>query len=459
MDRIRELLMMPPAEDQPEKGYRTPGVDPQHLAALTPVTSPGATYNPETQQPQGRPQPPVQINTPAPPPAAPAPPPAAPRAPTPNPLPAPPAVAAPYAAQTGGEQPPAVAPTSPPGMPANAKLPNGQLRPGAQWFDEQGNGWIVDTEGRAFILTPQEDVGRSTTFAPTGIAWGTPEAQADSVQYGADVPIEQVFEQLQRTMPVFRGNPEWGGTGEVAIDQETGEPYEVPPGVLDGTAVDPSFTWDDDPMLAEARVQLEAMLNSDLNLTLEQKIKALIAFGDEELAKQMLGENHPAVEAIRANELSTVKNIEKESASDLEQLEEELNSANLHYGGYRLGKALPQHQERKLAAKGDAMSRLQAALQALRDEETQAQGRFNQGLYEAETDAYDRAVQMWLQYGLGGVNPTPTGPPVYTPPAPQTAAKRPVVYKPPVNKRPAKPPVNKKPTSKPPAQPPVARRY
>lgn len=182
-----------------------------------------------------------------------------------------------------------------------------------------------------------------------------------------------------------------------------------------------NFSYQDDPMRVQARAAAEAGLTGAKARALEAKRKAVLAFGDPELARRVLGADDPTVAAISGDpnqSASVIGRLRKGYNDQVAQTEEDLNANNLFFGGHR-GKLLTdlatQHQQQQV----DAQRGLEGQLSGISEGLSGAEGAYRDAVMSGEQGAYQRAQDRALQYGIGPQAPdAPPGPPGTPPPAP-----------------------------------------
>lgn len=196
------------------------------------------------------------------------------------------------------------------------------------------------------------------------------------------------------------------------------------------------FDWQADPLLVKARGSLLDALQKAKGATMQQKINALLAFGDPDMVKLLLGNDSPYADAAKNNQFSTVATIDHDYNQSVKQSDEDLNKQGLFYSGHRTGEVLPELGRQKQKTYSDESGKLQDALAALTQQDLGAENDYAGNVRSEEEAAFQRALDEALKYGgTGTTTAPPTGPAPgatsgtpsstsYTPPKAGTTVKK-----------------------------------
>lgn len=158
------------------------------------------------------------------------------------------------------------------------------------------------------------------------------------------------------------------------------------------TVFDPST----DPMVAAVQAANAAAMTQMRAKAKEQQRQMLIGYGSQELAKKVLGADDPTIGSISHNpntSTSTLARIARGYRETVASNEEQLNKANLFYGGYRL-KRLGDLSYQNQAQQADAAQQMQAALQGIQDQIAAEHQSESDRYLQSLSDAYGRWISQ-----------------------------------------------------------------
>lgn len=197
-------------------------------------------------------------------------------------------------------------------------------------------------------------------------------------------------------------------------------PTTVPAPTAGGAPVNVDYA--SDPVLQQIQNNQTGQLASAAGTANDQIKQALIGFGDPTLARQAtfftadpgnttVGDEQTA-QAASANPTSTVAQLLQAHNDRTNQLNNNLNASNLYYSSTR-GNELGNEDQTYLNDQSNAQSQLYGALTAAVQGLLGARSQSDSTLYQANTDAYNRALQIALSQAQNGAQSTaptyPTG--------------------------------------------------
>lgn len=163
-----------------------------------------------------------------------------------------------------------------------------------------------------------------------------------------------------------------------------------------------------DPMLLRVK-KLQETRRGDVRAgALARKKELAIQTGSDVLAREF-GLDDTVAQTAARNPLSAFAALREAARLEERDLEEGLNKANLHFGGYR-GTQLGELAQSLLAREANEQARARQAFSGIEDNMLAGLSEADRLEMEAETAAYERAVARRAA-GLGGSEGTP-------PPAP-----------------------------------------
>jgi len=180
-----------------------------------------------------------------------------------------------------------------------------------------------------------------------------------------------------------------------AAPQQTAAPVN-PQGHPQNTAPTPGvYDINADPILQQIQAlagQSDEQANAQ---ALKQRQTLLTGYGDPNLAKAVLGENDPTVQAAGQNPASIVAQLATQHGRNQAALEDALNKANLFYSGYRVNQESQDAQDYQGQLAG-AQGQAQGGLDTIASNLAAALGQNQQQRAQAAQDAYDRQLQAAL---------------------------------------------------------------
>jgi hypothetical protein len=183
-----------------------------------------------------------------------------------------------------------------------------------------------------------------------------------------------------------------------------GQPSQDPAQTPAANNVPAAYDWNSDPILQKVQALGTAGRNNARDEALKLKKQAAIQYGDENLTRQLVGDEGTAL-AAKGNPFSIVNLLRKDYEDENRIEGQQYNKRNLWYSGAHaneLGENTRGYQQRTAEAAGglqglfgDIESQLANAILAANYEET-----------GAEEAAYNRALEQALKYGI---DPGPAG--------------------------------------------------
>lgn len=182
-----------------------------------------------------------------------------------------------------------------------------------------------------------------------------------------------------------------------------------------------------DPVLNKIKAMQNAALFGTRSDVQRQQRDLLLNLGSRDLAKSVLGDKDPIYGLVSEDpetSLSTFARIAHDYGQTVHASDEDLNSNNLFYSGYR-GKVLGDLARQQTTAKNDAAAQVQAQLGGLTRVLTGAEQDYQNAMMSAESDAYMRAMEAAFAAagaGGGGGGAPPATDPTQPAPAPTSTA-------------------------------------
>lgn len=165
-----------------------------------------------------------------------------------------------------------------------------------------------------------------------------------------------------------------------------------------------SFNLGEDPALQQAQA-LIGMSNEQATAAAQKELRdSLLAYGDPNLITKVLGGgSSDLAKAAAANPTSTTAQLRTQRDRNLKNLDEQLNQANLSYGGYRVNQESQAAQDYQNAL-AQAAAAEQGQIGSIQSYLAQALAANNQSYAQAYNDAANALIGQ-------GINPA-TGQPL-----------------------------------------------
>jgi hypothetical protein len=209
---------------------------------------------------------------------------------------------------------------------------------------------------------------------PFGFSGGPQNAgiPGSVISYGSTKPV-----QRQPQQPV----------GGLTAGVKTGGVYQ-PPSVNTAPTVANAYDINTDPLLQQVSAMLGMNDEQAKASALAQKQAQLLQYGDSGLAQSVLGDQTFA-QAAGQNPTSTLAQLGQARDRNVHDLTENLNKANLLYGGYRVTQEqqAANDYQNQLA---QAAASVNGNLGAIDNQLAQALGQNQAQKYQAMVDAYGR---------------------------------------------------------------------
>lgn len=161
-----------------------------------------------------------------------------------------------------------------------------------------------------------------------------------------------------------------------------------------------SMDYSSDPMLQRARALAQQNIASAQAAELAQRQAALIDYGFDPNFASLYGDQN-AAGAAKGNTMSVLARLARQHEDRARNLDENLNKSNLYYSGYR-GTQIAREGQDYLGEQYTAAQQLRALLSGYSGQLAGVRSNENERVYNAEQDAYQRALDFALQYGGGG---------------------------------------------------------